>query len=104
MIAGGIIGGVLGHALGERHRDGDIATVAGTIIGGAIGRDMASRQLRGGYVSREHRCQVSNKFYEEERVAGYQVTYRYRGRLFNRVMDQAPGKFVRVRVMLEPLD
>ena len=104
MVAGGIIGGVLGNQLGKGHRDRGVATVAGTIIGGAIGRDVARSNETGPYVSQERACRTTNKYYEEERLAGYRVTYRYRGRTFTREMAQEPGKFVRVRVALEPLD
>jgi uncharacterized protein YcfJ len=104
MVAGGIIGGVLGNQLGKGHRDRGVATVAGTIIGGAIGRDVARRQEAEPYVTQERTCRTTNKYYEEERLAGYRVTYRYRGRTFTREMAEEPGKFVRVRVALEPLD
>jgi len=104
MVAGGIIGGVLGNQIGKGHRDRGVATVAGTIIGGVIGRDVASKQQAEPYVSQERTCRTTNKYYEEERLAGYRVTYRYRGRTFTREMAQEPGKFVRVRVALQPLD
>lgn len=104
MVAGGIIGGVLGHTLGKGHRDRGVATVAGTVLGGAIGRDMASRQVSEPYVTQERSCRTTHKYYEEERLAGYRVTYRYRGRTFSREMAEDPGKFVRVRVALDPLD
>jgi uncharacterized protein YcfJ len=104
MVAGGIIGGVLGHTLGKGHRDRGVATVAGTILGGAIGRDVARRQETAPYVSQERTCRTSHKYYEEERLAGYRVTYRYRGRTFTREMAEDPGKFVQIRVALEPMD
>lgn len=104
MVVGGIIGGVLGNQLGKGHRDRGVATVAGTVIGGAIGRDVASRRSAEPYVTQERTCRTTNKYYEEERLAGYRVTYRYRGRTFTREMAEDPGKFVRVRVALEPLE
>ena len=104
MVAGGIIGAVLGNQVGKGHRDRGVATVAGTIIGGAIGRDVARRNEAEPYVTRERTCRVANKYYEEERVAGYLVTYRYRGRTFSRELAEDPGEFVRVRVDMQPLD
>lgn len=104
MVAGGIIGGVLGNQLGKGHRDRGVATVAGTIIGGAIGRDVASRRSAEPYVTQERTCRTRERYVEEERLAGYRVTYRYRGRTFTQAMAQDPGKFVRVRVALEPLE
>jgi len=102
MIAGGILGGVLGNQIG-RGRGNKVATVAGVIIGGTIGRDIASRPAHS-HASSERHCRVSNRYYEEERVTGYQVTYRYRGRIFTREMAQHPGRFVRVRVAVAPLE
>ena len=104
MVAGGIIGGVVGHTLGKGHRDRGVATVAGTILGGAIGRDMANRRVSEPYVSQERTCRTTHKYYEEERLAGYRVTYRYRGRTFTREMPEDPGQFVRVRVAVDPMD
>ncbi len=104
MVAGGIIGGVLGNQLGKGHRDRGVATVAGTLIGGAIGRDVARKRQAEPYVTQERTCRTTNKYFEEERLAGYRVTYRYRGRTFTREMAQEPGRFVRVRVALQPLE
>jgi len=102
MIAGGILGGVLGNQIG-RGRGKKVATVAGIILGGSIGRDVASRPAET-HVSSERHCRVSNRYYEEERITGYQVTYRYRGRTFTREMTQHPGRFVRVRVAVAPME
>lgn len=104
MVAGGLIGGILANQIGKGHRDRGIATVAGTIIGGAIGRDVARKQEAEPYVTQERTCRTTNRYYEEERLAGYRVTYRYRGRTFTREMAQQPGKFVHVRVALDPQD
>jgi hypothetical protein len=35
-----------------------------------------------------------------ERIQGYRVTYRYRGQVFTRVLDHAPGRTMPVRVRL----
>ncbi len=103
IIAGGIIGGAVGNAMGRGHRDQGIATVAGTVLGGVIGNAVANEGRRP-HVDRERRCRVSEKFYEEERLSGYLVTYRYRGREFTREMAERPGRFVTVRVRVEPIE
>jgi uncharacterized protein YcfJ len=95
---------VLGHALGKGHRDRGVATVTGTLLGGAIGRDVARRQEAQPYVTQERICRTTQKYYEEQRLSGYQVTYRYRGRTFTPEMAEDPGKFVRMRVVLDPMD
>ena len=102
VIAGGIIGGAVGNAMGRGHRDQGIATVAGTVLGGVIG-DAVANEHRRPHLDRERRCRVAEKFYEEERTSGYLVTYRYRGREFTREMDARPGRFVTVRVAVEPI-
>ncbi len=103
IIAGGIIGGAVGNAMGQGHRDQGIATVAGTVLGGVIGNAMAGGH-RPARIEHARRCRVSEKYYEEERISGYLVTYRYRGREFTREMDELPGRFVTVRVAVEPLE
>lgn len=103
IIAGGIIGGAVGNAMGRGHRDQGIATVAGTVLGGVIGNAMAGSH-RPARIEHERRCRVSEKYYEEERISGYLVTYRYRGREFTREMDERPGRYVTVRVAVEPVE
>ena len=103
IIAGGIIGGVVGNSLGHGHRDRGLATAAGTVIGGVIGNSMANSRPSP-RVERERHCRVAEKYYEEERISGYLVTYRYRGREFTREMAERPGRFVTVRVMVEPVE
>lgn len=103
MVVGTIIGGVLGHQVGRG--DGKkVATVAGTIIGAAVGNEMGKKHRHQPYSHTEQHCRVSEEYYEEERVRGYQVTYRYRGEIFTTEMDRDPGKFVRLRVKLTPID
>lgn len=103
MVVGSIIGGVLGHQVGRG--DGKkVATVAGTIIGAAVGHEAGKKPYHEPYAHTEHHCRVTEDYYEEERVRGYQVTYRYRGKTFTTEMDRDPGKFVHLRVTLTPLD
>lgn len=103
MVVGSIIGGVIGHQIG-RGNERKIATVAGTVIGAAVGRD-ADRQARNEpYTTTEQHCQVRTEYVQEERLLGYQVTYRYHGELFTTEMDRHPGKFIPVRVHVSALD
>lgn len=100
MLVGGIVGGMLGHRLGDG-RGG--ATVAGTIIGAAVGKNLARHQ--DGYyeqVSYVDRCEVRTSYHIEERLEGYHVTYRYKGRVFTTRTDHDPGKFIQVRVDVSP--
>lgn len=92
-IVGGIIGGVLGNGVGGG-RGRDIATVAGTVLGGSIGRDLS----RNGYNQPRYRerCETVTHYTQERRPAGYHVTYRYKGRIYETQTDYRPGKQIRI--------
>ena len=102
MVVGSIIGGVIGHQVG----DGDgrkVATVAGTIIGAAVGREMGRQNEGGAEVVSERRCRVSEDYVEERVLTGYDVTYRYGGRIYSTFMEEDPGKFIEVQVGVAPV-
>lgn len=97
-LAGAVLGGVVGNQIGHGHNR-DAATVIGSVAGAVVGHELA----RGGaprtaYTTVEERCEIVRDYREEEHVVGYQVTYRYGGRTFNRRMDHHPGKWVPVDV------
>jgi uncharacterized protein YcfJ len=106
-LVGAILGGVIGNQLGRGGRGyygdyrRDSATVAGAAIGGAIGYSASSGPTRvaRGY---EQRCRVETTWQRAEQVAGYDVTYRYRGEIYQTRTDQHPGDSIRVRVAVEP--
>lgn len=101
MLIGGIIGGVVGHQMGHG-RGNKAATAAGAVIGAAVGRRAARDDYEPGYSTDERRCRVDHGYEEHERVSGYRVTYRYQGRLYTTRMNDEPGKFIRVRVAVNP--
>jgi uncharacterized protein YcfJ len=105
MIAGGILGGILGNQVG-RGNGKTFMTIAGTVLGGSIGRDV-------GVKNRHHevyddgtvtRCEVIDRYREEEELDGYDVTYRYRGELFDTTLPYHPGKKLKVNVTVRPYD
>jgi len=100
-VVGGIIGGVVGHSLGHGKTG---ATIAGTILGAAVGKE-AGRDRDHSYerVSYEDYCTTHVNYRTEERLDGYNVTYRYKGEVFTTRMDNHPGKFLRVRVHVSPV-
>ncbi len=103
-IAGGIIGGIIGNQFGSGSGR-DAATAAGVIIGSSIGADSARA---GTTVSRRARqpsrqCDISYETHEEERIDGYQVTYRFRGVEYRTRMRRDPGDRIKVRVLVEPV-
>ena len=100
-VVGGIVGGILGHNFG--HGRGG-ATVAGTIIGAAVGSSMA--QGRDTYyddVSYVDRCDVHTRYETQQRLEGYDVTYRYKGQVYTTRMNYDPGEFIRVRIAVSPV-
>jgi uncharacterized protein YcfJ len=106
-LFGAILGGVIGNQLGRGGRGyygdyrRDSATIAGAAIGGAIGYQASSGPTRvaRGY---EQRCRVETTWRQAEEVAGYDVTYRYRGEIYQTRTDRHPGDSIRVRVAVEP--
>jgi uncharacterized protein YcfJ len=103
-VLGGIIGGVVANKVSRgRGRGRDVATVAGALLGSAIGHDVSHRNTRGYYTtSTERRCEVTHRTTYEEELVGYDVTYRYKGRLFTTRTDEHPGKRIPVTVNVRP--
>ncbi len=99
-VLGGIIGGVVANSVSRgRGRGKDAATLAGTLLGGAIGHDLTRTGHSGRVVtSRERHCEVIQHTYEEERLEGYDVTYRYKGRIFHTFTEEHPGERIPVSV------
>jgi uncharacterized protein YcfJ len=98
-LVGGIIGGVIGHQFGKNHRDGHLATAAGAFIGanhaarhhGYRGERVVERTVY------ETRCRTVREARHEDRIDGYDVTYKYHGRLYHTHTAHHPGKRIRVR-------
>ncbi|MCU7921887.1 MAG: glycine zipper 2TM domain-containing protein [Candidatus Thiodiazotropha sp. (ex Dulcina madagascariensis)] len=105
-VLGGIIGGVVANSISRgRGRGRDAATLAGTLLGGAIGHDVSQQNRRGHYTtSVERRCEVTHHSRYEEQLVGYDVTYRYKGRVFTTRTKQHPGKRIPVAVNVRPVD
>ncbi len=102
-IAGGIIGGVLGNQIG-RGRGKTILTVAGGLLGASIGHDLSGRSPRSRRVSRKEVCEVVEHYEEREQIVGYRVKYRYNGQTFITRTQDHPGRRIRIRVKVKPVD
>lgn len=101
-VLGAIIGGALGNQVGKG--DGrKAATIAGAVAGGAIANSAARRDDET-YVSSERRCREVDGGYEERRINGYDVEYRYRGETYMSRLSFDPGERIRVRVSVTPAD
>lgn len=102
VLLGAVVGGVIGHQFGGGHGQ-DVATAAGAVIGA---NHAANRSSHGSHVTErtvyETRCETVRETRHVSRIDGYDVTYRYNGRLFHTRTEEHPGSRIRVRVDVEP--
>lgn len=104
-LAGGVIGGVIGHELGPRRGQAPL-TVAGALAGAAIGRGL-SRQVHAGPASASRdvqRCTTIDRYEQRQQLIGYSVEYRYAGQTFTTQTRHHPGRYLRMRVQVDPAD
>jgi uncharacterized protein YcfJ len=104
-VLGAIVGGVIGNQFGRG--DGrDAATAAGALLGYHAVRDSQRRYDRrygGRYVEHRQVCRNETFYRTEERIVGYDVTYRYHGRLYTTRMNHHPGDRIRVMADVRPV-
>jgi uncharacterized protein YcfJ len=104
VLFGAMVGGVIGHQFGGGSGK-DVATAAGALIGA---NHAAQHTYRDGHVSErtvyETRCERVRNVRYEQVLDGYDVTYKYRGRLYHTFSEQHPGSRIRVRVDVAPYD
>jgi len=102
-ILGAIIGGVFGHELGSGRGKGPL-TVAGAALGGSIGHDISQKRHPDGYYTEtQKRCEIQKSWRTEERISGWDVTYKYHGEIYQTRMREQPGDHIRIRVHVEPI-
>ena len=105
-IIGGVLGGVIGHQFGGG-RGRDVATAVGAVIGASAGQQQdayAYGGYRGGteHVGYQQRCRTIDNYRVEDRIDGYDVTYRYHGRIYNTRLPYDPGRRLAVNVEVSP--
>jgi uncharacterized protein YcfJ len=107
IITGAIIGGVVGNQFGNG-RGKDAMTVAGALLGGAVGHNIGNDRdrdsYRGGYTTTERRCEYRDDYRPRKQLVGYRVKYRYQGKVFHTRTREHPGRWIRVRVTVDPRD
>ncbi|MGQ0620160.1 MAG: glycine zipper 2TM domain-containing protein [Panacagrimonas sp.] len=110
-VVGAIAGGVAGHQFGKG-RGKHAATALGAIIGAGIGQRVALENYpRGGrddgrgyeQVGYEERCRTVSNYRVEQRIEGYDVSYRYGGRTYRTNMPYDPGRRIPVDVNVQPV-
>ena len=105
MLAGGLIGGIIGHQIGKG-RGNKVATAVGTLIGAQIGHDAVNGHVkppRQTVVGYEERCTTRHQVSYEQVVDAYDVTYKYRGRIYHVEMPYDPGKRIKMRIQITPV-
>jgi uncharacterized protein YcfJ len=102
-IVGGIAGALLGSQVG--HGNGKVAaTAAGAIAGAMVGDHVQNdgRRDDGGGVQEQAVRQCRTVDSVEQRPAGFDVTYEYRGHNYQTMMDRDPGDRLRLHVSVQP--
>ena len=100
-IIGGLIGAAIGHEFGSG-RGQDLATVAGAVLGASVGRDIKNQNTKGATYKVVERCEIVNSYTTQERIVGYDVAYRYNGKVFYTQTSTHPGKQIKLRVNATP--
>jgi uncharacterized protein YcfJ len=101
---GTVLGAIIGGALGNQVGKGDgrkAATIGGAVIGGAIGHDVA-KNSDPNYVPAG--CRTVEVPRGDDRPAGFDVEYDYKGDVYVARMPYDPGNRIRVRVSVVPAD
>lgn len=102
-LAGGVIGGLVGNQFGKG-KGNTAATVVGGLLGASIANSVATDNRNGRGVREEvRRCDTVNEVRYEERVNGYDVTYRYNGQLYHTRTQEHPGDRIALRVSVTPV-
>ena len=102
-VAGAIIGGVVGNRL-ARGRGRTAMSVAGSLLGASIGRGLSAASYRPPTIASVRRCATVNHYEQRQHLVGYRVDYRYEGQTFSTRTRRHPGRFIRVRVDVDPVD
>ncbi len=106
-VMGGVIGGAIGNAVGHKKRNKQVGAVVGAVLGATIGSAIADN-ARSGYGHGNHHgteevCRIYDDYYEEERITGYRVRYRYNNETFTTRMDREPGDTIKIRMAISPV-
>jgi uncharacterized protein YcfJ len=96
-----LAGAIVGAAVGRQFGDGsgrDVLTVLGAVAGSAVAHERAVRRSGGLRIISEpvERCTTEIRRHSENRIAGYWVEYRDRGRYHRVLSAYDPGREIRI--------
>ena len=98
-VVGGLVGAAIGHEIGNGRGS---ATAVGGLIGASIGNDASKgRTVR---YRDEEVCRTEYRTEYEQRIVGYDVSYRYQGRVYQTHTDRHPGDRIAVDVAVRSRD
>jgi uncharacterized protein YcfJ len=102
-IVGGIAGALLGSQVGGGN--GKVAAAAAGAIAGAMVGDHVENDGRNLSPQTQEQAVRQCRTVEavENRNAGYEVTYEYRGHSYTEVMNRDPGDRIRLQVSIAPV-
>ncbi|WP_111641004.1 glycine zipper 2TM domain-containing protein [Marinimicrobium alkaliphilum] len=102
-VVGGLLGAAVGHELGNSRRNKQVGAAAGGLLGAAIARDATRNRAPATTRYRDHEvCQTHYRTEHSRELVGYNVTYRYQGRLYETRTRQHPGGRIPVTVSVRP--
>ena len=108
-----VLGGIAGAVLGSKVGDGSgqyVGTAVGSMVGGMAGRSIYDTSQRNRQLERRGTVRVCDPvpvnrgggYYNDDHLAGYEVTYEYANRTYRTRTDYHPGDRIRVRVDVRP--
>lgn len=105
--SGAIIGTIVGGAIGNNiSRHGRSGTIIGAVIGASVGHNLTKqnnpRPRPNSFHRNQRRCQMTERVSYQEKVIGYDVSYRYQGNEYQTQMDHHPGRKIRVKMSVQP--
>ena len=102
-VIGGAIGGIIAHQFGKGHGK-EVMTAVGGLLGASKGNNLDQNRSTYRQPRRSKRaCDTRYTNHTREEVSAYQVTYRYKGKLFERQMARYPGRKLRAWVGVTPV-
>ena len=102
-VLGGLVGGLIGNQVGGGHGR-EAATAVGAVVGAFTGDNLVNRD-RWQQPAPTAREVTTCRDVEElqSRLVGYQVNYEYHGQQYTTLMRENPGRFLPVRVSVDPV-
>lgn len=103
-VVGAVVGGALGNAVGHSKKNKQVGAIVGAVLGGTIGRSVSiRRKSQQSRPSTEQVCRTYNDYYEEERLAGFLVRYRYNDETYTTRTKRDPGDTIKLRLSVTPV-